>query len=155
MENTCEIDRYYYYFDRSRQQRQGKLHSLAGFPYTHDKRLIADSLVLLKKGEESLVIAIEFYNDQNVNRMFKQLEKYLLALSIGYPSLQFDIERNTTVLLVFRYDSVAHVLKERIRKDTRFIPFKNYLLFTTLEKIRKGSFESTREDYEGNRMNLR
>ncbi len=35
------------------------------------------------------MLSVEFYNDKMVKRVIKQLEKYIKAMSQGYPSIEF------------------------------------------------------------------
>jgi len=94
------------------------------------------------------VFAIEYYNDKTVLRMYKQLEKYIQALSNGYPALGFGIKKNATVLLVFKYQRVMELLMKRIQQDDNFLPFKELFLFKSLKKVNNLVFSKRWKMYD-------
>ena len=89
----------------------------------------------LKVDDEMKIYTFEIYNGQDTKRVMQQLQKHILSLQEGLPSIALNEKKGSKVLLLF--DSVACMIavKYRVCSDSNFLNFKNLFLFSDTKTI--------------------
>jgi len=142
--NDYEIDFFYTYFDKvgASRSKEKKLEALTKVNLDEENYIIADAISMFTTFERKYLFTLEVYTDKNTKRIIKQLKKHMIALSKGYPSLQFNFNRGSRVISIFEDNATMEATIKRLKLEEDFEGFDNYFLFKTIDKVKENFFSN-------------
>ena len=125
----------------SSKNRRISYHAATRFRSSPNQHLIADAVFLLQTDLYQELYLLEMYNGRDTRRVIQQLRQHIAALSLGSPSITFNLQRAHRVLCVFEHQSNMEAVKTKLRKDSFFSHMTPYFFFKTLKEINDTFFD--------------
>jgi len=102
---------------------------------------IPDAIMKLRVDEKIKIYTFEIYNGLDTKRVIQQLQKHILSLQEGLPSIVLDEKKGSKVLLLFDLTSCMKAVMDRVLNDDIFLNFRYLFLFSDTISI-KSDFNS-------------
>ncbi|MFZ6775018.1 replication-relaxation family protein [Undibacterium sp. SXout7W] len=137
-QNGAEVHDLAFYFDKTGSQRgTEKLRAKTKVDLGADWIIPDGHFFFDYQGKPELVL-LEVYEGADTKRAVEQLEKHILALNEGTPSLKFKIDRAHRVAVIFETSqAMLHVLR-RLQDSPVFPRYKDYFIFSDMAGIKAG-----------------
>jgi len=142
--NDYEINFFYTYFDKigASRSKEKKLEALTKVKLDDENYILADAISMFETPKRKYLFCLEVYTDKNTKRVIKQLQKHMIALSKGYPSLQFNFNRGSRVISIFEDETTMKAVINRLNLNNKeeVEEFEEYFLFKTINQIKEDFF---------------
>ena len=115
--------------------------------------IIPDGAGMLETPERKHLFLLEVYNGMDTKRVLEQLEKHLVAIADGSPSLKYNFDRGNFVAVVFDSLEAKNAVMKRMGETPKFKEFKNHFKFRTIADF-KNSFYDGWELFDGIKVNF-
>jgi len=96
---------------------------------------IPDAIMKLRVDNAIKIYTFEIYNGKDTKRVMQQLQKHILSLQEGLPSIALDEKKGSKVLLLFDSTSCMRAVMDRVKSESIFVNFKNLFLFNDTQTI--------------------
>lgn len=115
--------------------------------------IIPDGAGMLETPERKHLFLLEVYNGNDTKRVMEQLEKHLVAIGEGSPSIKYNFDRGNFLAVVFDTPEAKNAVIKRMQETQKFKEFKNHFRFKTIADF-KNSFYDAWELFDGSKVNF-
>lgn len=115
--------------------------------------IIPDGAGMIETNGIKHLFLLEVYNGMDTKRVIEQLEKHLVAISEGSPSIKYDFDRGNFVAVVFDSPEAKNAAMKRMSENPHFKEFKKYFRFKTIDDF-KNSFYDGWELFDKSKVNF-
>ena len=136
LQKWWEVLLYDTYYDHTWSTKKDKpLKAKTKLIFADGSFFIPDAIMKLRVDGEIKIYTFEIYNGKDTKRVMQQLQKHILSLQEGLPSIALDEKKGSKVLLLFDSISCMRAVMARIESESVFVNFKNLFLFNDTQII--------------------
>lgn len=134
-----EITFCYYYFDKignNRTKDKTKhLYALNRLELKNGDSFIPDIITMFTVHDREYLFLFEQHNGSSTNRLVKQLQQHLKAISEDLFENQFGFQKSPRIVVVCENESVKYNTMKRLRQDKQFDNFHNFFIFKSNDEL--------------------
>jgi hypothetical protein len=157
------IEESYHYFDKGRLKIQigekgnysptSLLYETKEDGKIVEKKIETDGIFITGDLQEKQIYIAEIHRSPNTKEILSQINRHIEAMTKGAISNRFGIQKNGYLLSVSTKETTLKNILKRIHLLPYISSFKEYLLFSHLEKVQK-DFSNAWVDFKGDRVHV-
>ena len=128
-----------YYFDKignNRTKDKTKhVYALNRLELNNGDSFIPDIITMFTVHNKEYLFLFEQHNGSSTNRLVKQLQQHLQAISEDLFENQFGFQKSPRIVVVCENDSVKYNTIKRLRQDKQFDNFHNFFIFKSNDEL--------------------
>lgn len=129
----------HYYFDKVGNNRvkdkTKHVYALNRLKLQNDDSFIPDIITMFRVNGREYLFLFEQHNGSSTNRLVKQLQQHLQAISEDLFENQFGFKRSPRIVVVCENESVKYNTMQRLRQDKQFDNFHNFFIFKSNNEL--------------------
>lgn len=135
-----------YYFDKAGNNRANDkkkhLYALNKLELKNGIPFIPDIITMFTVENREYLFLFEQHNGNSTNRLVKQLQQHLQAISEDLYENQFGFKRSPRIAIICESESVKYNTMKRLRQDKQFDNFYNFFIFKSNNNLEQSFNEN-------------